>query len=281
MGQRIPPEAPSSGGGSIDVEVDAVPYLGVETLGLIAGTGVTLTVSGAVPDINVTIDTIGVDDHANLSNLAWDTCGHTYDVQEIDAPYWTASWVGGGQTTVALPVVLNATDVSNVGGNLGMIVGIADDSEWVSSELLNQDDTHTIVARPDGAVTWNNMPAAETAMFGQTWSFVANTENKTQVKISGFRGAAAIAAAKLGAQFSIDGGATWRWFDDGTATAGTGIGLHVPYYNLTTGTNVVGDSGWTTMHSTAISDVVWVRVVGSDGDGAIDPSWRIYQVSFR
>jgi len=79
--------------------------------------------------------------------------------------------------------------------------------------------------------------------------------------------------ANLGIQFSLDSGSNWFGLDNGTADVISAVTLLIG----TTGDKL---SAWTNLAIAAQADVL-LRIIGIDGDGAIDPVLLNIEVQFR
>lgn len=160
-------------------------------------------------------------------------------------------------------------------------VELATDGETASDVVVQGSDSRllaktafvTFNANLNTAQAWTNMPSAEGVFLANSVRLPAELTRRTRCRLAVAQVAAAASGALIAIQYSIDSGTTWRWLDDGTATAGTGIGTHTPQIALSTGTDTNQTSGWTTLFSTAIADVL-LRLIGSNGDGVADPSFR-------
>ena len=128
-----------------------------------------------------------------------------------------------------------------------------------------------IAATPQTAQTWSNMPAAQTELFGNTWGRRASDlTGLAEFRVTVNQGVAGVAGAFLRAQYSTDGGGTWNNLESG----GTGADLDV---GAGTGLKV---GAWGALDPTAIDDVQ-LRLVGQNGNGAADPSFRYIGIEFR
>lgn len=120
------------------------------------------------------------------------------------------------------------------------------------------------------AAAWTNMPAAETEFGGQQRRLIADLDQYEEVRIIVNKNAVAGAASsQLRGQYSTDSGGSWNAFDGATGPAVA--------VNFVSG---VASSGWVTMAGAAQADVQ-IRIVGIDGDGALDPSFSIIALEFR
>lgn len=129
----------------------------------------------------------------------------------------------------------------------------------------------TLVATPQTAQTWNNMPLAQTELFGTSWARrQADLTGLVQFRITVTQSVAGTAAATLRAQYSTDAGANWNSLQ----AAGTGADLIVG-----AGTGVK-TGAWGAIAALAIADVQ-LRLVGENGDGATDPSFRHISIQFQ
>jgi parallel beta-helix repeat protein len=119
------------------------------------------------------------------------------------------------------------------------------------------------------AATWTDMPAALTEFLGVTRHRVSyDLRRALQVRLMVNVATAGAADAKLRAQYSKDGGATWSYLDGATGPE-VAIG--------TTGLKV---SSWAYLPTGAMAEVL-LRVVGLDGDGVADPAFNNLILQFR
>jgi hypothetical protein len=122
-------------------------------------------------------------------------------------------------------------------------------------------------------IQWLNMPAAVT-------EFLGTTTDRTMYSLANFRQArlmvqqmvAGAVAAELGLQGSTNGGTTWYSFPGVLNSAGPIISIG--------GANGYNLSPWVDI-SDAITKDVLIRIVGRNGDGAIDPSFRNIMLHLR
>ena len=131
---------------------------------------------------------------------------------------------------------------------------------------------------PDALLVWTNHPNPVTELFGNTLNRAgADLTYVTQYRIWINVGTIANAGAEIGLQYSIDAGVTWRGIAtgaDGDQILGNGTDF------ATTG---LQNSGWSDLWTGANSSQaeVLLRIVGDDGNGAIDPTLGTIIVEFR
>jgi hypothetical protein len=125
------------------------------------------------------------------------------------------------------------------------------------------------VAAPGTAVGWTDMPAAVTEFVGgNTRRFSVDLSRCRKFKINVEEGSPlGIAAAKLGLQYSTDAGSTWKSLD--------GDVLDAQSLAFLTGLSTTGfkNSPEGTITPAARGQVL-IRIIGSDGDGVADPTFR-------
>ena len=125
-----------------------------------------------------------------------------------------------------------------------------------------------------GAQSFTNMPAALTELiatdiFRHTEDLTYCTQFRLQVGIN----VAGFAGSTLGIQYSLDGGTNWFGLDNGTADVISTVTLL-----LTSNGHIV--TAWTDIATLGRADVL-LRIVGIDGNGAVDPSFNTLEVQFR
>lgn len=108
-----------------------------------------------------------------------------------------------------------------------------------------------------GAVAWSNMPLARTELFGGTFErFVVDLTGFTQFMLQSNVAVVGTAGAVLMLEYSLNQGGAWSPMDDTAQIGLASTGLRV--------------SSWKTVPVAARTEV-WLRIVGSGGDGAVDP----------
>ena len=127
----------------------------------------------------------------------------------------------------------------------------------------------------EATLTWANKPAALTEFDGNAdHRVMLDLTDMTEWRlIDRSNDNAGTAACVIGAQYSTDGGTTWRGLDNGVAGS------------LSTATNpcdVIGYyiTAWTPLDVTAQADV-FLRLAGQGGDSVQDPDFGTVQVQFR
>ncbi len=135
-----------------------------------------------------------------------------------------------------------------------------------SSVISNQVTFHS---HPSSSVTWTNMPAAVTEFPGATTArFKVDLSGVEQFRIVVYQQVAGFAGADFNLQYSLNN-STFQAADTGAAgelDVGTGTGVKV--------------GAWASLVDAARQDV-WLRLVGKQGDGVVDPQWRQVAVQFR
>lgn len=135
-----------------------------------------------------------------------------------------------------------------------------------SSVISNEITFHS---HPSSSVTWTNMPAAVTEFLGAaTARFKVDLSGVEQFRIVVLQQVAGFAGADLNLQYSLNN-STFQAADTGGAgelDVGTGTGVKV--------------GAWASLVDAARQDV-WLRLVGKQGDGVVDPQWRQVAVQFR
>jgi len=161
---------------------------------------------------------------------------------------------------------------SVVGGSNVTVTHSAGQIEISSSLSGSADFIYTdiaICATTQTVQTWTNMPAAETELFGNTLGRkVINLEGAVQYRIMINQSVAGFAGADLNLEYSTNG---TTFLDADTAGAGE--------VDCGTGTGVKIGS-WTNLVSGA-KTAVWIRLVGKQGDGVVDPGFRQISVQFK
>ncbi len=117
---------------------------------------------------------------------------------------------------------------------------------------------------------WTDMPAAVTEFRGlQAYRRKLDLRRYTRWRLGAALGTLGVSGAKLGLQYSIDGGTTWKAMDSGTTDAQSAIALAID-----AGANAtLGPTAWTSIKTEARIDDCLIRVVGSDGNGVVDPAF--------
>lgn len=125
--------------------------------------------------------------------------------------------------------------------------------------------------------TWTDMPLAATLFLGSArYNQIVKVDltNYTQARLSFVVGTAGVSGAKLIARYATSLSAT-PVGSDFTADLGTSEISGV----LTTGATVV-TSSWINIATLAKADV-YLAIIGSGGDGAVDPTIGNTQIQFR
>ena len=144
------------------------------------------------------------------------------------------------------------------------IVGSANISSVFNVNTIN------IAAHPDYeeltfmaslSAQWTNMPAALTEFFGGTWARTQfNMTYVTSVRMVNVMAVAGSASSFISLQASTDLGVTWRFLGGATA----------PAVRADSAGGYIATSPWVAITAGYRKDM-WLRVVGSSGDGATDP----------
>lgn len=115
------------------------------------------------------------------------------------------------------------------------------------------------------------MPLAVTELYGTTWGRrAADLTDLSEFRLVVVQVIAGAAGATFRAEYSDDGGLNWNNLED----AGTGADLAV---GAGTGLKI---GAWGNLAAGAIADVQ-LRIIGWNGDGATDPSFRYIGIEFR
>ncbi len=135
-------------------------------------------------------------------------------------------------------------------------------------------DVVFLVVPSTSATAWSNMPAAVTEVFGTTTRRVkVDLSRFTQFRIECAQGAVSASSAKLRLQYAFDARATtWYDLENGSTIADLALASASP--------PPVAAGSWGQIHANARADV-FVRVVGTGGDGAKDPSFHGLRAQFR
>jgi hypothetical protein len=139
--------------------------------------------------------------------------------------------------------------------------------DLVSSDTVDKEIT--VHSHPASNLVWTNMPLALTEFVSTYTRSRADLSNCTHYRIYVSQSVAGFAGADLNMQYSLDG-TTWVAADlvsgAGELDVGTGTGLKT--------------GAWAALKDSAKGDV-YLRLVGKDGDGAVDPAWRQVKIQFR
>ena len=125
----------------------------------------------------------------------------------------------------------------------------------------------------DAAATWSNMPVAATFLFGSHRHITkADLSGYTQCRlIANKQGTAGAAASKLMLRYAASFSTTVGSYSD-IGTSEVSVAVNV--------TNNVLDSGWVNLAAGAKADV-FIAVVGSGGDGVLDPQFGSIKAQFK
>jgi hypothetical protein len=166
-----------------------------------------------------------------------------------------------------------------------------------NSLYLSTDDAGGTLSRSDGAAwqvvgrarsprtvnflfgIWTNMPVALNEMFGTNRSRVPmdlSTASQVRVSTNIITIGNAVAPAKLCAQYSVDGGASWANFDGspGAACASgvAAVTIHVPGLR---------QSLWQDLPAAAQDENAIVRIAGDGGNALADPNFGVTAIEVR
>jgi hypothetical protein len=115
------------------------------------------------------------------------------------------------------------------------------------------------------------MPAAQTELFGNVWGRrPADLTGYADFRICVNQAIAGAAAAFLRAQYSTNGGGAWSDLETGGTVADLSVGA-------VTGLKL---GAWGAVDPAALGEVQ-LRIVGQDGNGTADPSFRYIAIEFR
>lgn len=193
-------------------------------------------------------------DDSVLHNLVMSGGGNT-----VYAP------TGGSYITWAADTALGAQKTLTAGANVTITT---DGSTITIAAAAGEGGGSTLPFRAfpivaGNAVVWTNMPAAGTVLFGNSSSYAyLNLNNATSVRWTATTVVAGSAPANFVIQASTNGGSTWQYF----ATSGTGTAVNIGALGART-------SAWLNYNTALSSREILVRVVGSLGNGALDPSF--------
>lgn len=133
--------------------------------------------------------------------------------------------------------------------------------------------THVIHGNAGADLTWTNMPLAATLLSGSTRHIrKLDLTNYTQCRLTMTKGSVAGAAAsKL----------MLRYHTAWSSTVGDYVDIGTSEVSLAASGGIDGlVSAWIDLVSGAKGDV-WVAMVGSGGDGALDPTFGAISAEFR
>lgn len=145
-------------------------------------------------------------------------------------------------------------------------------SAWTSA-AASGGALHMVIPFSIGASSWSNMPAAATFFLGIATSLKVDLTGFTQVRIGFHIGSTAgYAGSKLIARYSTSFTVT--------ASDPSDIGATEVSAALDGSTNTYAVSSWVNLAAGAKADV-WVCIIGTGGDGAIDPQIRWCTLEFK
>lgn len=119
--------------------------------------------------------------------------------------------------------------------------------------------------------TWTNMPLAATVFGGASFQIKAlvDLRGMTQYRILAGMRAAGAAGADLDVEYSTDD-ATYNDME----LSGTGGEVAI-------GSAAFNVGAWTDMAVAAQANEIYLRIIGKDGDGVVDPTFDIVIIQFR
>ena len=157
-----------------------------------------------------------------------------------------------------------AQDAGSLDAFLDSLVAGVSAKQWASGDPAYIPDTITL--NGTSIRTWTNMPVGLTELPGSR--FAVDLSLARQARLSVDCQLAAFAGARLGLQFSTDGGSNWSYLDGGNG----------PNVLLTTAGVQV--SPWVVLVAAARADVL-IRVGGVGGNGVVDPQVGVVLLQVR
>lgn len=121
-----------------------------------------------------------------------------------------------------------------------------------------------------GTNVWTNMPAADTPLA----SALLDLRGVTQARLYGAFGSVAAFSpglTHLHAQFSTNSGTAWNELAPVPVIAGKLM--------WTVSTN--GQSGWFAVATGSAAEDAWIRIMGTGGNGTVDPTYLGIGMEFR
>lgn len=210
-----------------------------------------IKVTGILPSTKGGTDNnVATDDTALIGN------GTTFELKAI--PPCTDSGGNHLNYNSASNSFLCGTSGGSSGGGGGSASGIGTSTSYISfvkSAGTNQ--------------TWTNMPAAETDLFGSTFSYVyVNLTGAQDYRIVVNESTAGFAGADIRAQYSLDGSTGWTNLDAGGTELDVGTGTGIKATNFVT-------------VATGAKTDVYIRLLGKQGNGTVDPNFRNIYLEVR
>lgn len=131
------------------------------------------------------------------------------------------------------------------------------------------------------AVTWTNQPAAVTQFNGgATLRQYVDLSGFTLIKTVCNLSAAGFAGAKLAPAYSIDGGTTWKFFDQ-QATSGTTVASSLLGATCNADTATFHQGSYAPIPTEAQIDGVLITFYGAGGDATADPTYESIGLRLR
>lgn len=121
----------------------------------------------------------------------------------------------------------------------------------------------------NGNDQWGNMPLAETEFFGLT-------VHRQSVDLRGFRQVRLFSNLRVA---GVSGSKIYLHFSNASDGTYASIGV-TPVENVLTNTGIA-DSGFINLAPGSAIDDCWLKLLGSGGDGGVDPNWGLVKAMFR
>jgi hypothetical protein len=147
-------------------------------------------------------------------------------------------------------------------------------SAFINAPMLNPDGgTWNAAAKLcipffSGTVTLTNMTLADAELPATNYRIKVDLSGFTQFRVTCRVSTAGAVNSDLRIQYSLNDSA----FTNLDGSAGPEIGI---------GTTGQKDTGWVTLHTAARVNDVYLRMMGKDGDGALDPIVRQILINFK
>lgn len=167
----------------------------------------------------------------------------------------------------------NALQYKSIVGGANTTVTHTDGQIEIATSLSGASDAlyteEAFLVSPSANVVWTNMPAALTELLGNaTGRRKVDLSGALQYRVIAYQQVAGFAGSDLNVEYSSNNStfATLGTSSSGELDVGTGTGLKV--------------GAWTDIASGAKIDA-WLRIVGKDGDGVVDPAFRYIAVQIK